>query len=75
MRMQSVKVYKFLLFLIVILINKSNAICANPIDTSTYANIDDFHTTHTVLNLQVDFDENTFNGTVVHTMKNAPIWD
>ena len=38
-------------------------------DNSTYGNTEEIHTTHVSLDLKVDFDERTLNGTASHTMK------
>ena len=37
-------------------------------DNSTYGNTEEIHTTHVSLDLWVDFDERTLNGTARHTM-------
>ena len=40
----------------------------NSIDSSTYANIEEVHSTHLFFNFEVDFDTESFKGSVEHTM-------
>ena len=47
----------------------SNDVIMPPLaDNSTYGNTEQIHTTHVHLNLQVDFDSRTLNGSAVHSM-------
>jgi len=41
----------------------------NPVDVSSYSNINEIHTSHVHLNLDVSFDKRQLSGVASHTMK------
>ena len=50
-------------------VNDGNLKMPPLVDNSTYANVDEIHTTHLHIELLADFNERTLSGYVLHTMK------
>ena len=50
-------------------VNDGNLKMPPLVDNSTYANVDEIHTTHLHIDLKADFNERTLSGFVLHTMK------
>ena len=60
--------YNTLLLFLGVVTSVANAAMNNTIDTSTYANIEQVHSTHLELNFEVDFAREVFEGSVTHWM-------